>query len=189
MVHSTAGASGALYALRREDFKPVPKDTLLDDFEIPIEVLRKRKRIVLVPEAAAYDTPEEDIASEKVRKIRTLSGNFQSFVRHRWLFSPLANPIFFQFISHKVLRLLVPYALLGFFAATIALDGPLPTALALAQLACYAVAWLGSNVPEFRQSNALVKIICTFVELNWAAVIGLLNYLYGRHSVKWEKTT
>jgi len=120
-VHSIPGATGALYAIANDDYASIPADTLLDDFDIPINVLRRKKRIVMVPEAIAYDHAVEEISKERIRKVRTLTGNFQSFARHPWLFNPFMNPIFWQFISHKVFRLLVPYALFVLLIGSIVL--------------------------------------------------------------------
>src|SRR5690606_5212308 len=102
--------TGALYAIRREDYVPLYEDALLDDFEVPIQILKKGKRIVFEQGAFVYDQAQTDVATEKKRKIRTLTGNFQSFQHNKWLFTR-KNPILWQFLSHKVFRLLVPYAL------------------------------------------------------------------------------
>ncbi|MFV1984921.1 MAG: glycosyltransferase family 2 protein, partial [Thiohalomonadales bacterium] len=103
--HSTAGVTGALYVIRRNDYIPLLEDTLLDDFEVPIQILKNNKRVVFDPRAKIYDEVQEESVAEQKRKIRTLTGNYQSFLRHLWLFSPISNPIFIQFISHKVFRL------------------------------------------------------------------------------------
>ena len=121
--HSTAGVTGALYVIHRNDYFPLLEDTLLDDFEIPIHILKKRKRVVFDPRAKIYDDVQEESKKEQTRKIRTLTGNYQSFMRNLWLFSPLSNPIFIQFISHKVFRLLVPYALLFIMVTSLLLSG------------------------------------------------------------------
>ncbi len=185
-VHSTAGASGALYAIRRDDFEPIPTDTLLDDFDIPIKLLRKRQRIALISEARAFDQAESDAGAEQVRKIRTLAGNFQSFGRHKWLFNPFQNPIFIQFISHKVLRLLIPYAMLVFFLACIILREWWATLLALLQVFGLVVAWLAASIPEWRERSRVLSFVHTFTQLNGAAVIAAVRYFSSRLSVSWR---
>jgi cellulose synthase/poly-beta-1,6-N-acetylglucosamine synthase-like glycosyltransferase len=183
-LYSTIGASGALYAIRRRDYTPLRAGTLLDDFDAPIRVLRKGLRIVLDESAQAIDTTESQPGAERARKTRTLAGNFQSFVRQPWLFLPIANPIWWQFISHKVMRLLVPYALLGALVGAILGRGAIYQAAAAAQLFFYAIA-LAALTSERARVNRLVNLVGTFVELNAAAVLGLFMFVSGRAGSTW----
>ena len=186
-VASTVGATGALYALRYEDFTPLAPDTLLDDFEQPMLIARRGKRVLFEPRAVMFDELQSDMAGEFKRKVRTLTGNFQSFARHPWMFSPYRNPLWVQFISHKVFRLLVPYALA--IVLITALFGPTWSyrVLGLAQLCFYAMALAGRWQPSLR-NNRLVSFSTVFVEMNWASVLGLRNWLAGGLNARWEKT-
>ncbi|BAU47915.1 glycosyl transferase [Sulfurifustis variabilis] len=184
---SNLGVTGALYAIRRVDYKPVPEDTLLDDFEIPMRILRGGKRIVFETRAQVFDELQRSVSGERLRKVRTLTGNFQSFARNPWLFSPLANPVFVQFVSHKVFRLFVPYALALLLVSALLLDGRGYRLAAGAQLAGYAVCALGLAWPRLRE-HRLVSFLVVFLELNWAAVLALGNFLGGRIDSRWEKT-
>jgi biofilm PGA synthesis N-glycosyltransferase PgaC len=117
-IHSVVGATGALYALRRDLYRNLPEDTLLDDVVIPMRVVLNGGRVVLDRKALAYDRPSPPEA-EFGRKVRTLAGNFQLIGRMPELLLPWRNPVFFQFVSHKVTRLLVPYALIALFVSNL----------------------------------------------------------------------
>lgn len=116
-IHSVPGATGAIYALRRELFAPIRPRTVLDDVQIPMRAVLKGKRVLFEPAAIAYDpiatTP--DIEYEKKR--RTLMGNYELLAQMPELLLPWRNPIFFQLLSHKVGRLLVPYCLIALFVS------------------------------------------------------------------------
>jgi len=185
--HSVPGVSGALYAIRRDDYAPLAPDTILDDFEVPMAILRSGRRVLLEPTARAYDELPDDPSHEWARKTRTLAGNFQSFSRNSWLFSPKANPIFFQFISHKVLRLLMPYALLITLVTSSVAPGVFYTGIFALQLFFYSGSILGWLHPATRRFR-LVSFATVFVELNLAAVAGLVRHLSGRTDVRWDKT-
>jgi cellulose synthase/poly-beta-1,6-N-acetylglucosamine synthase-like glycosyltransferase len=115
-VHSTLGATGALYAVRRVLYRPLPDGTVLDDVLTPMRIVLAGQRVVYEPRARAYDRvcPPE---LEFVRKVRTLAGNFQLLVLAPELVNPARNPVFFQFVSHKLGRLAVPYFLVLLLAA------------------------------------------------------------------------
>ncbi|HYW04922.1 MAG TPA: glycosyltransferase family 2 protein [Gammaproteobacteria bacterium] len=183
-LHSTAGVTGALYAIRRSDFGGLPGDTILDDFEVPARVLRTGRRVVLESGARCYDELENTSAGERRRKVRTLAGNFQSFARNPWLFLPWRNPVFWQFVSHKVLRLLVPYALLAALVLPFAIGGTLYRMAFVAQALFYLMALAGLTWQRLRAVR-VVSFAAVFVELNWAAVAGLGRFLGRRIDVRW----
>ena len=185
LLFSTTGATGALYAIRKSDAVTLPADTLLDDFVIPIELLKDGRRTVLESRAMAYDTAEEDASQEFIRKVRTLAGNYQAFSRHKWLFSPASNKVWWQFLSHKVARLLVPYAMLIAFIASILSTSPILMLMAWLQAAFYIAGLLGLLSPSL-SGGKVVNIIKVFLQLNAAAVVAAYNYFFGRASVRWK---
>lgn len=116
-IASVVGATGALYAIRRSFFAPLPKGTILDDVLIPMRLVLRGKRVVFEPLAKAYDSVACCPKAEFERKVRTLTGNYQLLAQLPELLLPWRNPVFFQFISHKVGRLLVPYSLAALFVS------------------------------------------------------------------------
>jgi len=186
-LYSTSGATGALYAIRREDATTLPADTLLDDFVTPIEILRKGKRTVFEPLAKAFDRAEADSGREFVRKARTLAGNFQAFARHKWLFVPGSNPIWWQFLSHKVARLLVPYAMLMAFVSSALGDGWFLQVMFWLQVGFYLAGLTAMLVPAI-SGNKLVNFIKVFIQLNAAAVVGAVRYFSGSSAVQWKSS-
>ncbi|MGZ3437912.1 MAG: glycosyltransferase [Polyangia bacterium] len=173
---STVGVSGALYAIHRELWEPMPDETILDDVLQPMRARLRGRRVVFEPAAQAFDTAAES-KREFQRKVRTLSGNFQLLVLLPGLLSPLRNRSWFDFVSHKLCRLFVPYALVAALVASALLPRPLSTGLVVAQLAGYALAGaraIGLPLP-------LAGLAETFVVLNAAAVVGLWRFVrYGR---------
>jgi cellulose synthase/poly-beta-1,6-N-acetylglucosamine synthase-like glycosyltransferase len=121
-VGSTLGATGAIYALRRSLWQPLPPDTLLDDVLAPMRVVLARKRVVFEERARAFDRVAPSGAAESRRKTRTLAGNYQILRLEPRLLLPVVNPVWLQYVSHKVGRLAVPWALLSAFIASLLLS-------------------------------------------------------------------
>ena len=120
-VGSTLGATGAIYALRRDLYRPLPADTILDDVLTPMRAVLAGYRVVFSDRAFAFDRASADSGTEQRRKVRTLAGNVQILWQEPRLLLPLVNPVWLQFVSHKLGRLMVPYALLTLFTASVAL--------------------------------------------------------------------
>jgi len=185
--HSVAGVTGALYAIRRGDYHELPADTLLDDFEVPIRILKNGQRILFDKGALVFDQAQADPKTEMTRKIRTLTGNYQSFARNQWLFTG-QNPILWQFLSHKVFRLLVPYALLICLLSNVFVWGPLYLLTLFVQLSFYGAGLFALMNPAFN-NNRLASFAAVFISMNWAAVKGYLVYRQQIFAVQWDKTS
>jgi cellulose synthase/poly-beta-1,6-N-acetylglucosamine synthase-like glycosyltransferase len=146
VVRSTLGATGAIYALRRSLWRPLPEGTLLDDVLAPMRVVLEGWRVVFEDQAVALDRTAPDAAAETRRKRRTLAGNYQILAQEPRLLLPIVNPVWLQFMSHKVGRLIVPWALVALFVSSVALadEGWLFSLALAAQAGFYALAAVGA---------------------------------------------
>jgi biofilm PGA synthesis N-glycosyltransferase PgaC len=178
---SVVGATGALYAARRDLLSPLPAGTILDDVYLPLAVARQGKRVIFEPLALAYDDLG-DHRHEFRRKVRTLTGNYQLLQLAPWLLTR-ANPLRFEFISHKLLRLLVPFALVATWLAALALPGPFYRAAFLAQTLFYALAALAGARSRLPFVGQLAELSRSFVLLNTAAAMALFYFVTGRRAV------
>lgn len=103
------GATGALYAIRRSLCEQIPDKTLVDDVLIPMKAVLGGFRCVFEPLARVFDLPTANYEQEGLRKRRTLAGIWQIGRLEPRIFSIFANKIWFQWVSHKFLRLLTPF--------------------------------------------------------------------------------
>lgn len=188
---SMLGATGAIYAVRRRLFTPLPVEILVDDMYIPFMIIRKGYRAVVEPGARAYDLVSSRGAEEFRRKVRTLAGNFQIFVRFPDLFHPLKSPVAWQLVSHKLLRLLVPFFLGGIFISNLFLAaGDFYAWTLILQLGFYGLALAGYLNETMRRNPerlGLAAIPYTFCVLNFAAAAALYRFALGRTKAAWEK--
>jgi cellulose synthase/poly-beta-1,6-N-acetylglucosamine synthase-like glycosyltransferase len=190
---SMLGATGAIYAVRREFFRDLPEDVLLDDIYTPMNAIMAGKRSVFEPAARAFDTAAEDVEKEFNRKVRTLVGNFQIFSLFGAALNPFRSPIAWQLFSHKLLRLTLSYFLVLFFVLSILLDGrgsPYHIAF-VAQIVFYGVACAGCVLESFNvKLKGILRAVYVpyeFCVLNAAAVVALFRHLSGGMDVRWEK--
>jgi len=178
---SVVGATGALYAARTSLLAPLPEGTLLDDVYQPLQIARRGARVVFESRARAWDrlAPAQQ---EFRRKVRTLTGNYQLLQLAPWLLTR-RNPLRFEFVSHKLLRLLVPFALLGFLAASLSLSGPLYRVAACAQILFYSLAALKLGKPRRSIVKRASDAALAFILLNAAAAVALVYFLTGKRQV------
>ena len=176
---SVAGATGALYCARRDLLEPLPEGTILDDVLLPMQVLRKGARVVFDSRARAWDSPDLGEGREFSRKVRTLSGNYQLLQLAPWLLSS-QNPIRFEFVSHKLSRLIVPFALVALLVASFFLPQPWYRAALVAQLAFYGLSLVAMFGFKIGPLSRVADAARTFVVLNSAAVVAFVNFATGR---------
>jgi len=146
LIGSTLGSTGAIHAMRRELWRPLPTETILDDVLAPMQVVLAGARVVFVDDAKAYDRAAPVAAAEFKRKTRTLAGNYQLMTLQPRLLIPFLNPVWVQFVSHKLGRLVVPYALFVMLvtSAALATERAIYTAALGAQVAFYGLAAYGA---------------------------------------------
>jgi cellulose synthase/poly-beta-1,6-N-acetylglucosamine synthase-like glycosyltransferase len=179
-VWSTLGATGAIYAMRRRLWRPLPATTLLDDVLAPMRAVLGGHRVVFDERAIAFDGASKDAAAEARRKTRTLAGNYQILALEPRLLVPFVNPVWIQYLSHKVGRLIVPWILVALFcaSATLAPGGrAIYIAALVLQLGFYALAAAGGWL-SVRERPA--RIALTFVVMNYSAIAGLAALRRGR---------
>jgi cellulose synthase/poly-beta-1,6-N-acetylglucosamine synthase-like glycosyltransferase len=185
-VHSSVGATGAISAVRRELFPPIPAGTILDDVYWPLRVAMQGYRVVHEALARAYDRLPDQAGDEFCRKVRTLSGNFQLLTCLPSALVPWKNPVWFQLLSHKLLRLAVPWALLALLPLSLALTGPLYQAAFWAQVWVYALGLVG--VWEGARARLpLAAAAGSFLVLNAAAWLAFWVWVSGKAGQSWRK--
>jgi len=191
LTGSVVGVTGALYAIRRQCFNPIPAETILDDVAIPMLAAMQGWRVSFGSGAMAYDAPSSDAAKEKIRKVRTLAGNFQLISLFEGLLNPLRNPLWGRFVAHKMLRLACPLALL------IALLSH--SVLAWAEPGFYRWTWflhvagyialLAALMIPALQTNKVLRLGVTFAHLNVFVVLGFLSFMTQKQSHLWGSST
>lgn len=112
-IHSSVGVTGAIWALRRTLWRPLPENLILDDVYTPMRLVLEGYRVAFVESARAIETRRVAIRQEYRRKVRTLTGVTQLLVMLPRVLVPTRNPIWAQFMCHKLLRLLTPYWVLA----------------------------------------------------------------------------
>ena len=179
---STVGATGALYAVKRNLVPRLPTGLILDDVFIPMEVVRRGERVIFEPRALAWDNLPSKPKLEFRRKVRTLFGNYQLLQIASWLLTT-ANPLRFEFISHKVCRLVIPFALIGVILSSLFLSGfvyrlPLAVAIGVGTLGVLASARVPLGIV-----SRLTDLALAFVLLNTAAIVAFIYFAAGKKRV------
>jgi len=185
-IDSIVGATGAIYAIRRDLFEALPPGTILDDLLTPMRIVMQGYRVVFEGRALAFDRVSHDYASEFKRKVRTLAGNYQAISLCPRLMKPWANRIFLQFVSHKVFRLLAPIALVGLFITNAVHLGGWYTVFMALQITGYSLAMVGWWLNRVGVRERLTGAAFTFCLLNYASLMGAVQFLKAE-VVQWEK--
>lgn len=189
LLSSVPGVSGALYMLRTDAFEEIPETTLLDDVLIPMIACKKGYKVGFDDRAVAWDVPSSSSENEKRRKIRTLSGNYQLLFRNPMWVLPTGHPIWWQFFSHKIARLMVPlvFILSVILSIILSIGGVvyaqfyIVLGLSVLLMLCVNNKYLG-NI-----GSKLKKLIISFCILNWFCLLALFQFFKLNKSGAWSK--
>jgi cellulose synthase/poly-beta-1,6-N-acetylglucosamine synthase-like glycosyltransferase len=182
-IGSILGCHGSLYAIRK-DLYPFPDPrTINDDYVIPLRILQRGYRIAYEPAAVAAEEAKQ--MGGFSRRIRIMAGNFRQLQELTALLRPFRPLELFFFFSHKVGRLLVPWALIVMFCANFRLlDRPFFQWTLAAQLGFYALAVAGAIWPLWPDVLRLPYFFCM---INVASFLGLFSAVSGRSEVAWRR--
>lgn len=167
-LDSVLGATGCIYVMRRSLARHLPEGLLLDDVYLPLMAFFQGYRVLFTGEARAYDYPT-GLESEFRRKVRTLAGNYQLIRYFPQLLLP-TNRMWVHYLSHKLGRLLLPFALLALAVVTPWLPGPWGLLLGAGQVAFYMLALLDTQLADGHPLKRLTSPVRTFVVLMAAAL-------------------
>jgi len=188
---SVIGCPGAIYAVKKHLITAMPAGLILDDLWIPMGVVLQGSKVKYVQTAVAWDRPENTVEKEFRRKVRTLTGNFQLVFFLPKVLSPFHNRLWWMFLSHKIFRLLVPYAMLAALFSNVVIysHGAIYKAILFMQVIAYISALIG-----YVQVKHALKLKCKpcniiylFVNINLAAALGLYYFLAAKENVLWKK--
>ncbi len=189
---SIIGVDGGMYALRKDLFKPLPADTILDDFVISMNVALAGRRVLYDPSAIATENATMDVRQEFRRKVRITAGGFKELLRRHGVPGLRHPQLLWSYVSHKLLRWLVPWLLILILAVNVVVVSQEPigwtpaVALLLMQVVFYGCALVGCSRPNARWP-AVIGIPFYFCMVNGAAWLGSLRGLTGIEKVTWRK--
>ena len=184
-IDALLGASGSIYAMRRELTAPMPPDILLDDVYLPLKAAFQGFRIYFEERAKAYDYPTA-LRSEFWRKMRTQAGVYQTVKHFPCLLWP-GNRQFLHFLSHKIGRLILPFALIAVAASSFGLPKPWREILLILQAVFYGLALIDPLIPERIPVKRISSLIRTFVVLLASALCGIAVFFVPAQRL-WRET-
>lgn len=185
-IDSVVGVTGAIYAMRARLFRPLRAGTILDDVVIPMGIVMDGYRVVLDRQAVAFDQLAQDYQHEFKRKVRTLAGNFQALAWNLVWLHPAKNRLFFQVMSHKVSRLVAPFALVTMFLINLAVLRSGYVYLFVAQVLGYILALIGWGLAVVGVRERITGTAFSFCLLNCAAIVGAVRFMMGTQNL-WKK--
>jgi glycosyltransferase involved in cell wall biosynthesis len=188
-VGSLVGASGSFYAARKAVCKIAHPD-LSYDFYLPIVAYDCGYRTIIDESAIGYYNIIDNSSKEFQRKVRTVVHGIDVLYHCRNVLNPFKYGFFaFEMVSHKLMRWLVPFAMIIAFIANMALiqSNQFYLAAFCSQILFYGLtlaAYLFKNL----QNITIFKIPYFFVMANYSIFIAWFEYLNGERYVTWQST-
>lgn len=190
-LSSLIGAAGELFSLRTHLFTEIPDDTLLDDFAISINIMRKGYRLEYAPKAFAMESPSSGIKEEYKRKVRIATGGLQTISRSLDLFNPFNYGIVsLQYLIHRVSRWTIsPILLIVAFVSNYIVrnDSLLCSVLFALQLCFYTAGMAGWYFKERNKQYRLLNVPFYFLFMHYCVLIGWIKYFGKKQEAAWQK--
>ncbi|WP_044749195.1 glycosyltransferase family 2 protein [Bacillus alveayuensis] len=178
-------ANGSIYAIRKNLFKRM-NPNVGDDMQNPLIVIQQGKRFIYEPNAITEEETSPKSAEEFNRKVRIVTRSFTGIMHYSYMLNPFRNfEFFYKYLSHKLLRWLVPYYMIGVFIINIALlNKPLYQVIFILQLLFYLLAFFGKWF-----KSKITYIPYYFCLVNYAALLGTMRAISGKRQATWKPTS
>ncbi len=200
---SCTSAAGEVLAIRKSLYSPPPNNVINDDFFIAMQIIRNGFRLVYAPQAKSIERVSLSAEDEITRRTRINAGRFQAIAMAKQIL-PFNRPLLvWQVLSHKFLRPLVPFGMIGALVfnllavlfppgnhGLLILSKPYSLILLGLQALFYAFAWIGGKFRNHGTQNKLLRLfyLPTFLtNSNLAALMGFFRFLRGGQSHLWER--
>ncbi len=183
------GANGAIYAIRKELYQPIPPQTIVDDFVIGMRIHQAGYQLLYEKEAIAREETAPTISDELQRRIRIGAGAFQSLTWLWRLLLPRYPLVSWAFWSHKVLRWFCPALMVIAFVSNLSLaQTPLYQKMLIMQGLFYLIAVLGSFSILPGKIGKIAQTAWMFVNMNLALALGFNRWLFNTQKGTWKRT-
>lgn len=184
------GAFGACYAVKQRYFTPAPANFRSDDFYISMKVLQNGGKSHVEPKAICFENASDELGVEFQRKVRINMGNYQNLGVFWKMLLPPVSKVAFTFWSHKMLRWLGPFLLMGAYISN---------AFLWEMNLFYRVAFLCHNIllvmvlldvllGRLQIQVAVLRYLSYFYQMNLALLIGWIKSIKGVQQDAWQPT-
>jgi lipopolysaccharide/colanic/teichoic acid biosynthesis glycosyltransferase len=179
------GMHGACWAFRREAWRPIPADTINDDFVMPMQMLGDGWALRYETRAVAWEADGDDRATEARRRMRIAAGNAQQLARMPWLLDPRIGGPALAFASGKALRVAMPFLMATAGAgATVLASGSLPFAILAASGAAVLAAAAAGGRPDAAGPLRVARYV---VAGHVNSARGVMGWLRGDFGTPWGR--
>jgi cellulose synthase/poly-beta-1,6-N-acetylglucosamine synthase-like glycosyltransferase len=188
-LQTTVGATGAVYAIRKELFRPLPEHKpVMDDFIIPLNIVKQGYVVRYEPQAKAHERPSNSVIGEFRRKVRISAANFYGLSEFSSLLHPRYGFAALALWSRKILRWCVPFLMIVMIIASLFLaeQSRFFRLIAALETVFLASAFLGLILEKAKLRIGILGLPYYFVAMNAALLVGFVKFALGRQSAAWD---
>ncbi len=190
MIGSCVGADGAIFAIRKELYRPLrPHD--INDFVIPLTIVEQGFRGVLEEKAFCIEAAAGSVRGEFQRQVRITNRTIRAIVHNRTLLNPVKFGLFsFELFSHKLCRFLVPLFLVILLLSNLPLSGrnAFYTIAFISQIVIYTSAGFANFTERIPFISRVFAALNAFVMVNLAIFTAWIKYFQGATYTTWSPT-
>jgi cellulose synthase/poly-beta-1,6-N-acetylglucosamine synthase-like glycosyltransferase len=188
IISSCVGADGAIFAMRKALYQPLLDDDI-NDLVLPLKVIKQGYRVILHEQLLCTEAPAADEGGEFKRQARITNRTLRALFRNAALMNPCTYPLFsFELISHKLLKLCVPFFMLSLLPLNVLLlgKGPVYSVTLAVQIASYGLCLISLWQDRTGKGHMIFGFLYHFIMVNVSILVGWSKFLTGQKSIMWN---
>lgn len=187
-ICTTTALDGEIFAIRKKDYVPIADGIINDDSDITFNMINKGKNIKYENRAQSYEKASISLSDDYQTKVRMIAGGYQTLIHHGIYLIKNPGWFSFAFISHKVLRWIMPFILIAIFVTTyMTLSEMVSKIYCGIQVTGILFAMMGRYNTKKGIIGNIAYYSYYFILMNMAAFQGFIKAINSTQSVNWNK--
>jgi len=187
-IGSCVGADGAIFSIRKSLYLHLNDDDI-NDLVIPLNIVRQGYRVIYSDNVLCTEEPSITAVSAFSRQARITNRTLRALFRRLYLLNVIKYPLFsFELLSHKFIRLSVPFFLVAILPINLALvsQSEFYKICFIGQLFIYFLVFVGFIQEKYRLGRGRFIIAYHFMMVQVSILKGWVDFLLGENRVTWN---
>jgi cellulose synthase/poly-beta-1,6-N-acetylglucosamine synthase-like glycosyltransferase len=188
-IKTNTNTLSALFGIKKELYKPIPNDLVCDDLFHILSISLQNKRVIYDEDTKVIEVRRKTLKGELRRRVRFVAGGLSTLWNLKKEIIKDFGWTSFFILSHKLIRYLSPFFLIGIFISTILLtsNSKLFPYFAIGQLVLYSSTLIGWVFEKMKINFILFKIPLFFISINIGFLLGIFKFLLATPNSAWDK--
>lgn len=192
-ISTSVNSLGAFYIMKMELYKPIPNEKVCDDYYTVLTTLANRKKVMYNDYSVVFEVRKKQITDEMNRRVRLTAGGLSTLQAKPEVLNPIYGFASLFTWSNKLLRYFTPiFFIIALLMSYTLLKNNIELFYYRTIFEGLLILFVFSTIFDKLHTNLnvkinfkLFKIYRYFILMNLGYLLGIYEFIKGKHNSKW----